>query len=51
MIVHFFYSAEKPQYRIAEIRAGYWTGKQWEYEMYGVKNMIPEKEIISNFLK
>lgn len=43
--------AVSPAYRISEIRAGYWTGTRWEYEMYSVKGMVAEEKIINNFTK
>lgn len=41
--------AEKPTYRMCEIKAAYWTGYQWEYELYSVQKMVAEKYIISKF--
>lgn len=41
--------AEDPTYRMCEVKSAYWTGCQWEYELYSVQKMVGEKYIIIKF--
>jgi hypothetical protein len=41
--------AAKPMYRMCEIKGAYWAINHWDYELYAVREMVREKDIISRF--